>query len=590
MSAEPQSLDPDFKPTKVEVAKQQGRYLRGSIAEVLASEQPAFEHDDIQLLKFHGIYQQDDRDSRGARRALGREKDHSFMIRLRLPGGELSSEQYLALDTLAERASYNRSLRITTRQSLQLHGILKGHLRATVREINDALISTLAACGDVGRNVMASPAPWNDPLHEQLRHLAREISDTLYPRTGAYHEIWLDGDKVERHDSAPVDEREPLYGPHYLPRKFKTAIALPTDNSVDVHSQDVGMIAIERDGNIAGANLLVGGGLGMTHRKADTYARLGTRLGFVETAAVAPTVAAIAAVFRDHGNRSDRRHARLKYLLEDWGLERFRREVEARLGHQLDPWVEIGTLGHRDYLGAHHQEGGKAFFGLHVPSGRIIDRLGCRLRTAVREIVAAFAPRVILTPSQNLIFADLEVEDLPRVEKVLAAYRVAVGSDHSGLRRHALACPALPTCGLALTDAERALPGIVDQLEGTLSRLGLDAEPLTLRITGCPNGCARPYTADLGLVGRKPGHYDIYVGGRLAGDRLADLWQELVPVEQITDQLMPLLSQWSAERLGDEGLGDFFQRRFGENPTKHLLTGSKGRQAVDRLQRRSGVA
>ena len=564
--------------SKVEKAKRAGHYLRGSIADVLGSEQPAFAHDDIQLLKFHGVYQQEDRDARAIRRITGDAPKISFMIRSRIPGGRLDADQYLAFDALADAVGYQQSLRITTRQTFQLHGVVKERLKETMAVINETLITTLAACGDVGRNVMAPPAPRSDPAYVAVRALADEVSDALAPRTAAYHEIWMDGKKVIDAKRGAAQDEEPLYGERYLPRKFKSAIALPEDNAVDVYTQDVGMIAIvdETTGppTLRGVDLVVGGGLGLTHRKADTFARLASPLGFVSVEQTAAAVRAIAAVFRDHGNRSDRRHARIKYLVEDWGIERFRAEVEARLPFKLGPWVEHGPLTYQDGLGVHEQGDGKVFYGLHVPNGRIADQADARLKSALVEIVRTLRPGIVLTPTQNLLLTDLEREQIAAVEKILAAYGVRAAAPKP-VRRFAMACPAMPTCGLALAESERFMPRLLDGLEEALVRRGLDDEPISVRMTGCPNGCARPYAADLGIVGRRAGHYDLYVGGRLAGDRLAFLWAEQVPEGDIVRALDPLLDTWSRERQGDEGLGDFARRRFARAAPTRITSGAK---------------
>lgn len=573
------------KPSKVETAKEASERLRGSIAPTLAGDEPAFGADDLQLLKFHGIYQQDDRDTRAALRATGGDKAYSFMVRTRLPGGVVDADAYLGLDRLADVVTYNRSLRITTRQTFQFHGILKGDLKGAIATMNQHLVTTLAACGDVGRNVMAPAAPLGGSW-AAVQELASELSDALLPSTGAYHEIWLDGQKVESSETSA--ESEPLYGDTYLPRKYKAAVALPEDNSVDVHTQDIGMVAVvDDDGAIRGVNLLVGGGLGMTHRKADTFARLGSVLGFVPREHAAEAARVVARIFRDHGNRSDRKHARLKYLVEDWGLDRFREEFRAQADFELQEPVDVGPLRYRDHLGIHEQPDGRFFVGLWVENGRLIDGPRRRLKTAVREIVQALRPSLVLTPDQNLLITDLDAEQVERVKKILEAYGSEDALVAAPVHRFAMACPALPTCGLALTESERVVSELLTELESELRGLGLEDEPLAVRMTGCPNGCARPYTADIALVGRKPGRYDVYVGGGLAGDRLADLWATEVPFEEAVESVRPLLRQWAEERQGEEGFGDVYQRLHGQRlrttPT-HLLTGDKTRPIAELVQ------
>ncbi|MDX1682706.1 MAG: NADPH-dependent assimilatory sulfite reductase hemoprotein subunit, partial [Phycisphaeraceae bacterium] len=509
------------KPTKVEKAKSSSKYLYGTIQDVLEGEQEKFDHDDVQALKFHGIYQQDDRDTRDANKAFDGGRDYSFMIRAKIPGGTLTAEQYLAMDEVAQRFTHNDSLRITTRQAFQFHGVLKGTLKGLIQGINDTLLSTLAGCGDVERNVMASPAPLTRPVHAAARGFANEIADALCPQTNAYYDIWLNGEK--QHTST---EGEPLYGDAYLPRKFKTGIALPDDNAADVCSQDVGLIAVPEGDDIRAVNVMVGGGLGMTHKKPETFARLGTRLGSVAPADVVDTVRTICEIFRDFGDRTDRRHARLKYILEDQGIEAFRNEFEARTDFELGEWIECGELEHQDWLGRHEQGDGKFFYGIYVENGRIIDRESRRQKTALRKIVQELQPSVILTPNQNIIFGGLSEEDVEQLERVLDAYHVPKVEELSEVRRGAMACPALPTCGLALTESERIMPDVVDELEAAFAELGIDDTPLTVRMTGCPNGCARPYTADIGLVGHKPGPYDLFLGGRRHGDRMAEFFLE----------------------------------------------------------------
>jgi sulfite reductase (ferredoxin) len=565
------SPDAPGSESAVEVAKRASRALRGTVAETLASEASHFEDDDKTVLKFHGIYQQDDRDSRRARLQGEQGKAYSFMVRVAAPAGVLSAEQYLALDRLA--ASHgNGALRLTTRQGVQFHGVVLDNLHGTVAGINQALLTTLAACGDVRRNVIACPAPFDDAAHRAVRAMAAAIAQDLAPRTRAYHEIWLDGEKLDL--AAPgAESEEPFYGSQYLPRKFKVAVGLDFDNCVDIYNHDCALLAITRHGQVLGYNLLAGGGLGMTHNKPDTVARLATPLGFVPRELGVAAVRAVAAVFRDHGNRADRRHARIKYLLEAWGVERFRAAVEAELGAVLAPPVPVAPVRQEDHLGAHAQGDGRFFYGVFVESGRVVDRPGQALATALREIAERLAPGFHLTPMQGVLLTDLGWAELEEVEATLRRHGVPRVESLSAARRYALACPALPTCGLALTDAERALPAAVEALERELVALGLGAEPLALRLTGCPNGCARPYNADIALVGRRPGVYHLYVGGGLAGDRLADLYAADVPLAELVPVLRPLLERWRDERLVGEGLGDFYQRLAGHPEPRRLLTG-----------------
>ena len=553
--------------SKVEIAKRHGRHLRGTIAETLVSERSHFGHDDIQLLKFHGTYQQDDRDARKELEAAGLEKAWSFMVRVAIPAGAISGAQYLELERLADEHA-NGTLRVTTRQGFQFHGVLKGDLKAAIAGINQALLTTISACGDVQRNVMGCSAPLGDADHAAVKQVAEAIALELRPASRAYHEIWLDGEK-----QVSTEHEEPFYQDRYLPRKFKTAVGLSTDNCVDIWAQDVGLLAIVVDGRLTGFNLLVGGGLGMTHHKGDTAARLAEPLGFVPTEHAVEAVRLVASIFRDHGNRSDRRHARLKYLLAEWGTPRFREELQRRASFTLGPAVDLPPLPFHDHLGRHRQHDGRWFYGVFIQSGRIVDTGGHRLKTALHEVVTRLRPDIRLTAQQNLLLTDLDADGIETVERILRAHGVTLPTKLSAARRFSMACPALPTCGLAVAESERAIPGILDQFEAELASLGLRDAPLTIRMTGCPNGCARPYTADLAFVGRSHDLYNVYVGGGLAGDRLVDLYRADVPIGELLGTVRPLLQRWAAERTDGEGLGDFYQRLMGLRARRTVVTG-----------------
>ena len=561
------------KESKVEAAKRQSRHLRGGIAETLQTDVGHFDGDDVTLLKFHGTYQQDDRDAR-KRRDENAGKAYSFMVRVALPAGALDAEQYLALEDVADRWA-NGTLRVTTRQGFQFHGVLKGGLKATITEVNHRLMTTLAACGDVSRNVMGCPAPVDDEAHQAVRAAANGIAERLRPASKAYHEIWLDGEK-----QVSTEEEEPFYGDAYLPRKFKTGVALSTDNCVDIWSQDVGLVAIANGRAIAGFNVLVGGGLGMTHHKADTTARLAEPLGFVAAEHAVEAVRIVAGIFRDHGNRADRRHARLKYLLAEWGMERFRAEFERRADFLLAPAVDLPSLPYHDHLGRHRQPDGRWFYGVFVQSGRITDTAGQRLKTALHQIVARLRPGVRLTGQQNLLLTDLDDAGAKEVETILHRHGVTPAHELSAARRFSMACPALPTCGLAVAESERAIPEVLERFEVELTALGLQDEALTIRMTGCPNGCARPYTADIAFVGRSLGLYNVYVGGGLGGDRVVDLFRADVRVDDLLDAVRPLLLRWAAERLADEGLSDFYQRLVGRGKPKKLALVAAARKLL----------
>jgi sulfite reductase (ferredoxin) len=542
--------------SKVEAIKEASLGLYGSLPDELRNDASHFSEEAVQLIKFHGSYQQDQRDLRRERKKAGLEPAYSFMIRSKLPGGVMGPDQYLVHDDLADRFG-DGTLRVTTRQGFQLYGVLKGNLRGTIYELNRALVTTLGACGDVERNVLSCPAPIPGGFRAEALELARRLSDHLLPRTRAYHEIFVEGELVA--GGPPEAVEDPIYGKTYLPRKFKTAIAFPDDNCTDVYANDLGFLAIPEDGRLAGFNVLVGGGMGSTHGKADTFPRLATVLGFATPEEVIDVATAVIVVQRDHGNRANRKRARLKYLIEDNGLEWFRTRVEEQLGRPLPPPRDVEVTGVHDHLGWHPQGDGRWFYGLFIENGRVSDEGDHRLRTALRSIVETLRPDVHLTPQQNLLFANVAEADRGTVERILAEHGVHP-ERLSEARRGSMACPALPTCPLALAESERVLPSLVDQVEGMLSELGLSEERITIRMTGCPNGCARPYTADLAFVGRNLGKYMVFVGGNPEGTRLNQELADLVPFEKIVETVRPLFVRWRDQRLPAEGFGDFWTR------------------------------
>jgi sulfite reductase (ferredoxin) len=544
--------------SKAEAVKQQSRQLRGHIAHDLADTSTPFDKEGYALLKFHGVYQGYDRDSATELKQRGESKVWQFMVRVRIPGGRLSADQYLGLDAIAENWA-DGSLRITTRQSIQFHGVVKSGLKSAIAGVNHALLTTLAACGDVVRTVTTVPAPIRDPVHDRLEADARQLSTHLLPQTGAYHEIWVDGEKW-RDEPAPAEPPDPLYGERYLPRKFKAGLAIPEDNTIDVLTNDLAIVPLWEDGRLAGYDFLLGGGHGMTHNNPKTYPRLATPVAFVDPDDLLDAAAAVVKLHRDWGDRGNRRHARLKYVIAEHGEEWARARLAEYLGKSLEPCRPLPPFSVPDHLGWHDQGDGKLYLGMPVASGRIVDGAGSRIRTALREIVAKFRCDPILMPSQDIILSEIRPENRNAITAMLRANDVQLAENMLPAERWALACPALPTCGLALTEAERVRDGIVAAIQQRLARYGLERERLSIRITGCPNGCARPYTGDIGIVGRMPGYYALFVGGDFAGTRLNTMLADKVALNAIGETLDPLFALFAADRRAGEGFGDLCQR------------------------------
>ncbi|MEA2621362.1 MAG: hypothetical protein QOH61_272 [Chloroflexota bacterium] len=591
MSDDPEDT-PSTGPNPVELLKADSRQLRGSLAEEFASPSISISDAGYQILKFHGSYQQDDRDQRNARRKAGDEYAFSFMIRLRLPGGDVHPELYLALDRLAGELG-NGTLRLTTRQSIQLHGILKHDLRTVIRTVNDRLASTLGACGDVNRNVMAAPTPWARPDYALVRLAAKQISDHLLPRTGAYAELWLDTDEMGKEElgrvsaagAIPLDD-EPLYGKTYLPRKFKTAVTVAGDNSVDLFTNDLGIVPVF-DGSVhAGWNVYVGGGLGRTHKKPETFPRLAEPLGFIQPDELLQVAEGVVAVQRDHGDRTNRRHARLKYLIADRGIDWFRSGVEAATGIAIAPARPVQWERGDDLMGWHEQGDGRWFHGLRILNGRVSDgALGTpQWRSALREIVSELGVQLRITANQNAYLVDVEPAQRGRIDAILVDHHIEAGDRIRGLRRLAMACPALPTCGLAIAEAERALPSVLDSLQSVFDEVGLGDEAPSVRMTGCPNGCSRPYVAEIGLVGDAVDRYQVWLGGDAAGTRLATAVADRVHRDDLPGMLRPLLERFRDQRDAGETLGDFIARQEGpvvEPPAPPVRAPRPERPAVD---------
>ena len=568
-------LEPAPKLSGVETLKRQSHGLRGTLAEELAAGGISVSEDAYQLLKFHGSYEQFDRDTATVRKQAKLDKEYQFMARVRIPGGILTADQYLALDSIADEFA-NGTLRITSRQGIQYHGILKGDLKPAIARVNQTLLTTLCACGDVTRNLMTSPAPIRDARHDRLRADARLLSAELLPKSRAYYQIFLDEQPI-----AGLDEEETLYGPTYLPRKFKIGLALPDDNTVDVLTQDLGLLARWENDELVGYDVLVGGGLGMTHNRADTYPRLATPLCFAPADRLVAIVEAIIKVQRDHGGRADRRRARLKYLVDDRGLDFIRTETERHYGAPLHDPNPLPVISVPDFLGWHEQGDGRLWLGVPVPSGRITDEAGQNIRTALREVVTRFRVDPVLTPQQDILLSDIDPADRDAVEAALRAHGVRLADDLTSLERFTLACPALPTCGLALTEAERVRAPFVAEMDAALARHGLTGRPISFRITGCPNGCVRTYTGDIGLVGRTPGTYAIYLGGDFAGTRLSFRLLDRVKQAEVVPMLERLFAPYAAETNADEGFGDWCSRR-GSDALLAILQEGQG-SALDPL-------
>lgn len=550
------------EPSKNEGIKEASHYLRGTILEGLADASTgAISEDDSQLLKFHGSYLQDDRDLRNQRRQQKLEKAFIFMIRVAVPGGVCTPAQWLEIDRISTQHA-NDTIKITTRQAFQLHGILKGNLKPTIKAVNEALLSTLAACGDVNRNVNCNPNPYQSFVHAQVLDYARAIAAHLLPRTGAYHEIWVDKQRVAGGDTGSgdddgIDPVEPIYGKHYLPRKFKISIAVPPSNDVDIFAQDLGFIAIIENGHLAGFNVTVGGGMGQSHNNKATYPRTADVMAFCKPDQVVAVAEKAVTVQRDYGDRSDRKHARLKYTIQDRGLAWFRGEVEARLGYKLAEARPFYFTDNGDRYGWTDGTDGKQHLTLFIEGGRVKGRQ----KEGLREIAKIHQGDFRLTCNQNLVLGAVAPSERPRIEALLKEYGLdQTWENITGLRRGGLACVALPTCGLALAESERNLPNLIDELDKVVRAAGLAEQSIHIRSTGCPNGCARPYLGEIGLVGKVPGKYNLYLGAAHNGSRLNKLYKEAIPNEQIVAELTPIIQRYAAERLAEETFGDFVIR------------------------------
>ncbi|WP_064200252.1 assimilatory sulfite reductase (NADPH) hemoprotein subunit [Brevibacillus brevis] len=552
-------LSPNSAPhSDVEDIKRKSDYLRGSLAETLEDRiSGSIPEDDNRLMKFHGSYMQDDRDLRNERSKQKLEPAYQFMVRVRAAGGVVTPEQWLMMDDIAQQFA-NGTIRLTTRQSFQLHGVIKWNMKQVIQEVNEALLSTLAACGDVNRNVMCNPNPYQSEVHQEVYEWAKKISNHLDPRTRAYHEIWLDEEKVV--DSRDGVEQEPIYGPVYLPRKFKIGIAVPPANDVDVFSQDLGFIAIHEEGRLLGFNVAVGGGMGMTHGDPKTYPQVARVIGFVTPEQVLEVAEKTVMIQRDYGDRAVRKHARFKYTIDDRGIEWFIHELEQRLGWELEQVRPYHFEHNGDRYGWVKGSDDNWHFTLFIQNGRVKDEDNYLLKSGLREIAKVHTGDFRLTPNQNLLIGNVTSEKKPEIEQIIQAYGLTDGATYSALRRNSMACVSLPTCGLAMAEAERYLPTLLDEIELILDEAGLRDEEIVIRMTGCPNGCARPALAEISFIGKAVGKYNMYLGGDFSGNRLNKLYRENIGEAEILNELRPILNRYAKEREEGEHFGDFVIR------------------------------
>lgn len=547
----------EWKPSEVEGIKINSNYLRGTLVESLNDTATgSIASQDIQLIKFHGSYQQTDRDLDAERKHSKLEPLYSFMIRVRVPGGVSTSDQYLAFDAIADKYG-SGTLKLTTRQAYQFHGILKRNLKKTMKEMNATLLDSIAACGDVNRNVMCTSNEALSPVVPEICNIANAISEHLLPKTSAYHEIWLDKKLV----AGGEPDFEPIYGKTYLPRKFKIAIAIPPYNDVDAFSNDLALIAIEKEGKLLGFNVAIGGGMGTSFAEAGTYARLADVIGYISKDKVIQVTEEIVKIQRDNGNRENRRFSRLKYTLDRIGTQQFIAELEARLGYALEPSKPYKFESNTDIFGWKKAASGKWTLGLFIEHGRVKDEENYKLKTGLKEIAQLHKCDFRLTGNQGLVLGGVDEKDKPKIDAILAKYKIGGYKEISALRRNAIACVALNTCTLAFAEAERYLPELITKLDKILESNKLTNEDILIRMTGCPNGCGRPFLGEIGLVGRSMGIYNLYLGANFTGERLNTLYKEQLNEDQILAELKPLIAQYAFERNANERFGDFIIRK-----------------------------
>ncbi|MBM7698089.1 assimilatory sulfite reductase (NADPH) hemoprotein subunit [Kurthia huakuii] len=546
---------PQGKPSANEIFKDESNFLRGTIEqsfkEPLSGKIPEM---DTQLIKFHGSYMQDNRDERLTRQKKKLEPSYQFMVRVRTPGGTATPEQWLMMDEAANTIG-NGTLKVTTRQAFQIHGIVKWNVKTFMQKMDSVLLDSLAACGDVNRNVMNGVNPHQSATHAEIYDYAAQISEHLLPRTQAYHEIWLDGEKV-----AGTPDIEPIYGEHYLPRKFKIGLAVPPSNDVDVYSQDIGLIAIVEGGELQGFNIAVGGGMGMTHGEPDTYPQLARTIGYVAKEKIVDACEKILTIQRDYGNRTNRKNARFKYTIDRVGIEWFKEELDRRLGYNVEPTREAIFKSRGDDYGWVKGTDGNWHFTLFIENGRIKDVDGYPLMTGIREIAKVHTGEFRMTANQNLMIANVTPQKKRVIQKLIEQYNLTDGKHYSAIRRNSIACVSLPTCGLAMAEAERYLPGLITKIDAIIDEAGLHEEEIVIRMSGCPNGCSRAAMAEIGFIGKGPGRYNMYLGASFIGDRLSKMYLENIDEQRILAELTTLINRYATEREEGEHFGDFVVR------------------------------
>ena len=549
---------PDGPPSDVERIKVESNYLRGTLKEVMLDRISAgIPDDDNRLMKHHGSYLQDDRDLRNERAKQKLEPAYQFMLRVRLPGGVAAPNQWLVMDELADKYG-NGTLKLTTRETWQMHGILKWNMKSTIQEINSALMDTIAACGDVNRNVMCASNPYQSEIHAEVYEWSKKLSEDLLPKTRAYYEVWLDEEKVA--GTPEFEEVEPMYGPTYLPRKFKIGIAVPPSNDIDVFSQDLAFIAIVEDGKLIGFNVGIGGGMGMSHGDTATYPQLAKVIGFVKPHQLYEVAEKTITIQRDYGNRSVRKNARFKYTVDRLGLENVKAELENRLGWSLDEAKPFQFDSNGDRYGWVKGVEGKWNFTLFIENGRVADYDDYKLKTGLREIAKVHTGDFHLTGNQNVIIANVSSQKKKKINELIEKYGLTDGKHYSALRRNSMACVALPTCGLAMAEAERYLPSLITKIEEIVDEAGLRDEDITIRMTGCPNGCARHALGEIGFIGKAVGKYNMYLGAAHDGSRLSKMYRENIGEEEILKELRVILPSYAKEREEGEHFGDFVIR------------------------------